>query len=1065
MKTHYLLLALTVGACGCASAKPLLVNPQPTQIVQSAQIADNSSIQADPQKVQSVAAKVTVRVRVGQGMGSGVLLGKKGNTYLVLTNAHVVREDAGITIQTPDGQSYTARKVKDPQVGNFDVALLEFTSNRTYQWAKSDVNSKDNEFALREGRAIFAAGFSHDSNTLQFRSGTVKQLPQEPFVNGTQVGYATQGDIEQGMSGGPILDDQGNLVGINTTYAYPIKPTYSYTDGTNAPSDKVAEYRQVNWGVPIYNLLTRLNPDILYSYNQLPKLTRMVTPTGYMAERDRAARLVTVRIEYGQGNSSGNGSGVIVASDGNSYSVLTAAHVVKKIQDLRVITHDQRTYTISPSDIKRSEGTDLAVVKFTSTQRYDVATLGNYSVSDGAVVFPGGWPAPWKIGSQQWQWQLNPGFIRSKEEGEFITQDKRSFSKIDGDYDLIYSSNTYGGMSGGPVFDSAGRVIGIHGKAEGIGKNILGNSLGISIRTFLGIAERLNVPKHSLQPIAIEAPGNLDNSKLASVVFRVTNPNDSKDANRWIELGNQLYRLGLYADAAKAFDRAISLKPDLLDGYYGKGLALASNNDNGLAIKALDRAIELVPLDKKSKFYYLWKYRSIALISLKRYPEALDSISQAINLEPSDMLLLNEKALLLVSLGKYSKALELCNEIINREKKSWAYNSRSIIRKGLGDNKGAIDDLKLAINIDPQSFKAYNNLGIIQSDLGNKKEAIADYGIAIGMNRQFAPAYNNRGTAKYDLGDKENAINDFNIAININPRLAEPYNNRGLAEYDAQNDLGDSKKAIADFNTAISINPQYAEAYSNRGNAKSALGDKKGAINDLKFAIDINPRLAEAYLNLGGVEYDLGHKEKAIKDYDIAISIKPQLAMAYNNRGLAKYDLGDKENARKDYDEAIRINPRLALAYYNRGNAKRESGDQKSAIADYDIAISINPQDALAYNNRGLVKDKLGYKESAMKDYDDAIRINPRLAIAYYNRGNSKDNSGDKKGAIKDYDDAIHIDPQYASAYYNRGAAKYDLGDKKGAIENLKIAAQLFKSQNRQADYEKVMSVIQQFSS
>jgi hypothetical protein len=39
-----------------------------------------------------------------------------------------------------------------------------------------------------------------------------------------------------------------------------------------------------------------------------------------MAQLDRQARLVTVRIE----NSSGNGSGVIVARDRNSYYVLTA---------------------------------------------------------------------------------------------------------------------------------------------------------------------------------------------------------------------------------------------------------------------------------------------------------------------------------------------------------------------------------------------------------------------------------------------------------------------------------------------------------------------------------------------------------------------------------------------------------------------------------------------------------------------------------------------------------------------------------------------------------------------
>jgi S1-C subfamily serine protease len=272
MKTHYLLLTLAVSALGIAAIEPLVLNNfRPTQLAQSAQVADKSSRQANPQSAQAIANKVTVRIKVGEGFGSGVLLSKKDNTYLVLTNAHVIagQSDITLTIQTPDGQSYPVHRVKDLRVGEFDLALLEFTSTYTYQVAKI---AAEDSFALTEGTKLFAAGFTYDADNLKIVAGIVQQLPQEPFVNGTQVGYKTTGDIEQGMSGGPILDAVGNLVGINSTYAHPIKPVYTYADGTRASANRVKEYRQANWGIPIYNLLTKLNPEILRNYKQLPKM-------------------------------------------------------------------------------------------------------------------------------------------------------------------------------------------------------------------------------------------------------------------------------------------------------------------------------------------------------------------------------------------------------------------------------------------------------------------------------------------------------------------------------------------------------------------------------------------------------------------------------------------------------------------------------------------------------------------------------------------------------------------------------------------------------------------------
>jgi tetratricopeptide (TPR) repeat protein/S1-C subfamily serine protease len=840
MKFHHSSIALAVSICAIAITPPALVFAQPNQ-----QQKNDEAV--DPTTARQMAAKISVKIQVGQGSGSGVLIGKKidsrgKNTYLVLTNASVIRAQRSIDIQTNDGQKYPAKLVTNTQVGNFDLALLEFTSPHLYQLASFN-NFQRRDAILSESREIFSAGFPSNSNSLKILTGEVTQLPQTAFNNGTQIGYTTKGNLQPGMSGGAILDGDSNLVGINSLQDKQIIDGYIYRTGSKAPQDKIAEYRQANWGIPIYNFLTRLNPNLLSSYKQLPRLRQSVTPTGYMAQLEDRSRLVTVRIE----NGGGNGSGVIVAREGNSYYVLTAEHVLvsKDTKQLystgKITTHEERTYTINASDIKRSKGTDLAIVKFTSSQPYQVATLGNYSIPDKSIVLPGGWPSRSKINSQQWQWQLNPGIIRSKEIGEFETQNKASFSN---GYDLIYSSITYGGMSGGPIFDRAGRVIGIHGRAEGTtnqkdGELILGNSLGISIKTFLGLTDRLNISKRNLL-VVNNLPSGIDSTKQYSIDLvrnNIATPApDDREPKDWIEYGNQLYRLGKYTDAVRAFDRAIAIDPNSLEAYYAKGLALHADRKDTAAVMAFDRAIQLVPPSNRASFYALWKYKSVCLRVLKRYPASLDAISIAIKLEPSDPLLLNEKANLLTYLKRPLEAIAIYNSMIQRDPTDWLYFNRGNTKsRELNDKKGAIADLSIAISINSRNAEAYGNRGKSKADTGDYKGALLDADMAISIDPNNVNDYHNRGIAKNGLRDYRGAILDYDIAIRMNPKNGDIYVNRG----NAKSELRDEEGAIADYTKAIEIDPKDGETYFNRGTSKLTLGDRAGARVDLKMAAQL----------------------------------------------------------------------------------------------------------------------------------------------------------------------------------------------------------------------------------
>jgi tetratricopeptide (TPR) repeat protein/S1-C subfamily serine protease len=913
----------------------------PTRLAQD----DPSSPGLTPVEVQKAAQQITVRVTSANSGGSGVLIAKKGTTYLVLTNRHVAGRDRQFQIQTPDGQKHTAKPVAntgfDPK---YDIALLQFTSDKQYQLA--DLN---NGSTLAEDRTIYSVGYPFDSNKTRISIGKVSQLSDVPLDDGTQIGYTIDNnsqEIKQGMSGGPIVDGRGVLLGINTIGSNPIIPSYAYFDGSKPDAKRAAKYQQANWGVPVYNFLTQLDANILYNYDNFPKVQRQVTPTGYMAKLNRETRQQTVRIETA---SAGSGSGVIVAKQGNTYYVLTAKHVVetqptdKQSKQLhtgiKVITYDQQSYQIQPSEIKLAEGLDLAIVKFTSQANYPVAKLGNYSPSRGSIVFAAGYPDRDRIDSPLWQWQLNPGAIQDKEQGKFTTQDKQSFSN---GYDILYSSISYGGMSGGPVFDTEGRVIGIHGKAEGEKRGttelILGNSLGISIQTFLGISNRLQVP--NLLQISNTLPRDLtptDRSTVIAIRDSIAKPQDENNGEQWLQYGNQLDRIGKYSEAAIAFDKAITKGSQYkLTGNYGKALALIEI-DNSQALTAISTAISVVPLSERKVYYYLWKLQSGIFRELGKYDDALRSIDIAIQLEPNDPILLNEKGGLFSNKKQYQDAIVLFDSLIN---------------------------------IKPEASYYYNR-GIAKSDLRQKQAAITDYDRAIAINPNYSEAYINRGIAKSALEQKQAAIADYDRAIAINPNYSQAYYNRGVAK----SALGQKQAAITDYDRAIAINPNFSEAYFNRGVAKSALGQKQEAITDYDRAIAINSNFSEAYINRGIAKYDLRQNQEAITDYDRAIVINPNYSQAYNNRGNAKSDLGQKQAAITDYDRAIAINPNYSEAYYNRAIDKSALGQNQAAITDYDRAIAINPNYSKAYYNRGNAKSALGQKQTAIIDLTKAAEL------------------------------------------------------------------------------------------
>jgi S1-C subfamily serine protease len=161
----------------------------------------------------------TIAVRIdGANTGSGVIVEHQADRYVVLSNWHVVSPGGKLispkplTIRTVDGQKHLISPNKIARVGKLDLAILEFQSKRRYSTA-----SIGNSDSLTEGELVYVSGWADPSpqfstRTYQLLVGNLSGRIEKP-----QDGYTLVYTVNAlpGMSGGPVLDSRGNLVGIN----------------------------------------------------------------------------------------------------------------------------------------------------------------------------------------------------------------------------------------------------------------------------------------------------------------------------------------------------------------------------------------------------------------------------------------------------------------------------------------------------------------------------------------------------------------------------------------------------------------------------------------------------------------------------------------------------------------------------------------------------------------------------------------------------------------------------------------------------------------------------------
>jgi tetratricopeptide (TPR) repeat protein len=425
-------------------------------------------------------------------------------------------------------------------------------------------------------------------------------------------------------------------------------------------------------------------------------------------EVSKVAQRVTVMIQNAQ-NPKDAGSGIIIKREGETYTVLTAHHVVQQSPDYKVMTPDKKLYPIVQGSIQPLPGVDLALVQFKSAGAYGVAKMGDSAQSpSGSASFVAGFPGTNEVRNE-------PEYYFTS--GEIAANGSRP--NKDG-YALAYSNPTLPGMSGGPVLNEQGELIGIHGRAERAEKlqnSQVSNSTyvlktefnyAIPINTFLILVPQVN------KTLALRTPSPSVSSAPKADDF-------------FLQADDKLSRTN-YKDAISDFNEVLRLNPSFEAAYTGRGIARANLGDNQGAIEDLGQAIRFNPNNVRA---YAARGLNKSALGDKQGAEADFKKALSLNIDPQDYR---------------------------------AYVNRGSARQALGDMQGAIMDFDQAIRLDPKFAPAYNNRGNARQALGDMQGAITDFDQAIRLAPTLAMPYAVRGEARARSGDKQGAISDFQKA-------------------------------------------------------------------------------------------------------------------------------------------------------------------------------------------------------------------------------------------------------------------------------------------------------------
>ena len=647
----------------------------------------------------------------------------------------------------------------------------------------------------------------------------------------------------------------------------------------------------------------------------------------------------------------GAGSGVVTAPG----RVITNCHVVQEAVAIRVRAGDKEwDATVALADSAR----DLCQLEVPGLTAPAAKIRSYREVQIGEPIYAVGNPLGFGLA-------VSAGLVSS------IAQHK-------GELRLFSSAPISPGSSGGGLFDSRGRLIGI---TTGFYSGAQNFNLALPADWVAELPAR-GVPK-AVVPASTpdpDWPGQSESHRVAGEWTKL-----AAWSRRWREayptsalagsyLGLALLKLQQAEEAKQAL--LVSLQNDPRHATAYAYLAETRNflGEKQAALVDLQNALMLSPATG-----YLYFTRAVWQRDGGDIPGAFESIQTALKFEPGNEFNWEVLANLHQRQQRFTEAVQGYRTVLRlKPNHPLATANLALSLAALGENSAARQTLMTATPTGlPIDAVAWLTVGLAEEKQGHFVEAERAYRKALEINPALADAWNSLGIFLLRTTRNTEAEEALRQAIKHKPNMAMAW----MALGEMIKRRGDKTSAKEAYEKATMIDPLLASAWYELGVARRELGDYVGAATALEQAVRLDPK-SPAWAILGEMQLRTGHSDAALKSLQ----------------------------------EAEKLNPKDEFALQAFSMYYGKSGDQNKSLAYALRSLEVNAATALNWNNKGYSLVKLQRYPEAITALETATRLQPDLIPAWVNLGESYLHAKQLGKAIPTLEQALKLAPTAADA-------------------------------------------------